>query len=167
MEWLDIYDENGRRTDRKMVRGGPREPGDHILVTHLCLFDSGGRMLIQQRSGGKERWGGMWDLSSGGHVRSGEDSRRAVCREAEEELGLHLEEPPLFFKRFRIPQVLDDFYLLRLDIAPEALTLSGEEVAAVRWADRREVLALLESGRFIDYGRALLEEVFSAAEILL
>ena len=161
MELLDIYDENGIKTGRQIPRGAERPDGVYILVTHLCVFDGDGRMLIQQRDPDKDRWGGVWDVTVGGHVSTGEDSLSAVLRETREELGFtprgKLQGPI----RARIPHVLDDFYLLREDVALDALTLQKGEVSAVRWADCREVMELMEKGAFIDYDTSLISDLFA------
>lgn len=42
-------------------------------------------------------WPGMWDLSSGGHVDSGEQAFQAIQRELHEELGLDIQISEMTF----------------------------------------------------------------------
>ncbi|MBQ7534353.1 MAG: NUDIX domain-containing protein [Stomatobaculum sp.] len=160
MELIDLYNSNGEKTGRQILRGTPVSPDEFFLVVHLCVFDSSGRMLIQRRSPEKPRWGGIWDLSAGGFVLAGESSIEAVSREASEELGLSVCGSPRFCLRARFSQVLDDFYCLYEDIDLNSLTLQKEEVSEVRWASREEVLSLLDQEQFISYERSILETLF-------
>lgn len=40
----------------------------------LFIINNKGQVLLQKRSVKKKMWPGMWDLSTGGHVKSGEDN---------------------------------------------------------------------------------------------
>jgi isopentenyl-diphosphate delta-isomerase len=60
----------------------------------LFLFDSAGRLLLQQRAAGKRLWGGYWSNSCCSHPRRGETMDSAVRRRLFEELGI---ETPLEF----------------------------------------------------------------------
>ena len=88
MEFVDLYDENRFPLGRTAPRFSRREKGTWRLITHLCIFDSRGRLLIQQRSSSKRIWPGKWDVSAAGGVSSGETTRSAAVRELEEELGI-------------------------------------------------------------------------------
>jgi isopentenyldiphosphate isomerase len=61
-------------------------------VVHLHLFDKVGRMYLQKRAAGKDRFPGRWDTSVGGHTAPGETPDQAIRREAREELGIDLED---------------------------------------------------------------------------
>jgi isopentenyldiphosphate isomerase len=63
------------------------------MVVHLHLFDRAGRLYLQKRAAGKDRYPGRWDTSVGGHVAPGESSEEAIRREAREELGIDLPDP--------------------------------------------------------------------------
>jgi 8-oxo-dGTP diphosphatase len=62
-------------------------------VAALALFDSEGRLLLQQRPPGK-RHGGLWEFP-GGKVELGETPRAALVREIAEELAIALDEHDL------------------------------------------------------------------------
>ena len=50
MELVDLYDENRVPLGRVGERHAPKEPGEYRMVVHVCVFDSRGRLLIQQRA---------------------------------------------------------------------------------------------------------------------
>ena len=161
MEMLDLYTEERVRTGWTMVRGEPVPEGLYRLVVHVCIFDSAGRMLIQQRQAFKRGWPNMWDVSVGGCAVSGDTSRTAAERETREELGIALglsgERPTL---TLHFEHGFDDFYAVRLDADPETLRLQQEEVRAVRWASKDEILRMIDDGTFIPYEKSLIELLF-------
>lgn len=61
-------------------------------VVHLHIFNTQGQLYLQKRSMKKDIAPGLWDTSVGGHVDYGESLLEAVCREAREEVGLHIGE---------------------------------------------------------------------------
>ncbi len=84
----DLYTYDRQKTEYTMLRGGDQPEGLFRLVVHLCIFNSSGEMLIQQRQPFKKGWSNLWDITVGGSALSGEDSRTAVEGELFEELGL-------------------------------------------------------------------------------
>src|SRR5579883_1895848 len=60
-------------------------------AVHLLLF-ADTKLLIQRRALGKRVFPGYWDLSVAGHVRGEESYVEAARREAQEELGIEIEE---------------------------------------------------------------------------
>ena len=164
MELVDIYDAHHRRTGRSMDRDGKVEPGDWLLLVHVCLFNSAGEMLIQKRQDTKDRYPGCWDVSAGGFVKSGEESLDCALRELSEELGLNLDKAQLrFILTEPFSYVLDDFYLAYGDYEVGDMQLQREEVSAARWAGWEEISAMLSDGRFVDYDRGLMERIFRHA----
>ena len=163
MELLDIYDAAHEKTGRVIERDGEVLEGERLLLVHVCLFNSRGEMLIQRRSENKDRYPGCWDVSAGGFVSSGEDSRQAVLREAKEELGLELEDADFRFLLCEpFSYVLDDLYLAFSDTAAEDMHFQQEEVSELKWAGREEVFQMLSDGRFVDYDTSLMEKIFDA-----
>ena len=162
MEILDLYTAEREKTRKTMVRGEPTPAGFYRLVVHVCIFDSKGRMLIQQRQPFKEGWSNMWDVSVGGSAVSGDSSRSAAERETREELGLSIDLTDIR------PSVtlhwengFDDYYLLTQETDLQALHLQYEEVQAVRWATEEEIIRMIDSGEFIPYEKNLIGLLFA------
>ena len=57
-------------------------------AVHIFVFDTGGRLLLQQRSAGKDEYPLCYTSSASGHVSAGETYNEAAVRELHEELGL-------------------------------------------------------------------------------
>ena len=165
MELVDLYNEDRIPLGRTAERSGPKNPGELRLVVHVCVFDSQGRLLIQQRAKKKYVWPELWDVSIGGGVDAGETSRHGAEREFQEELGYRLDltgvRPSV---TVNFPEGFDDFYIVRRDLDLSCLTLQREEVAGVRWASLTEVLAMHASGAFIPYPESFLRFLFDMRE---
>ena len=161
-EIFDLYTAEREKTDKTMLRGEPVPEGFYRLVVHVCIFDEEGRMLIQQRQPFKKGWSNLWDISVGGSAVSGDTSRTAVERETREELGLDLDltdvRPSL---TIHWEKGFDDYYLVTKTVDPDLLTLQYEEVQQVRWADEKEILQMIDDGRFIPYEKSLIKLLFS------
>ena len=149
MEAWDLYTKDRVKTGQTMLRGDRVPEGLFHLQVHVCIFNSRGEMLIQQRQVTKRWYAGLWDYSVGGSAVAGDTSLAAAERETLEELGLRVSLAG------RMPAVtrwygamIDDYYILPLDADLSGLTLQKEEVQAVRWAAREDILALLAEGRF-------------------
>jgi len=161
MEIFDLYTKDRIKTDKTMVRGTAVPEGYYRLVVHICIFNSEGKMLIQQRQPFKHGWSNMWDLSAGGAAIAGDNSQKAAKREVFEELGLKLSldniDPSL---TIHADSAFGDVYLIEKDIDISELKLQPEEVQAVKWATKEEIYKLLDDGVFIPYNKSLIELLF-------
>jgi len=132
-------------------------------VAHVCLFNERGEMLIQQRSANKSTWANRWDLTVGGSALSGEASRDAAQRELREELDVEYDfsdcRPNLTMQFDHDDRGFDDIYLI--DFTPEQFCLQPEEVQAVRWASRDEILEAIRDGSFAPYHEDLIRLLFA------
>ena len=163
MELVDLYDENRVPLGRVGERHAPKEPGEYRMVVHVCVFDSRGRLLIQQRAPQKTVYPNQWDVSVGGGVDAGETSRQGAVREVGEELGYDLDLiglRPAVTVNFE--GGFDDFFVVTRDLDLGDLRLQKEEVSDVRWATLEETLAMLENGQFIPYPPSFLRLLFEA-----
>lgn len=148
-EKWDIYNAQRQLTHETIYRGDKLALNQYHLVVHVCYFNHQKQMLIQQRSSHKT-WGGLWDISIGGAVQSGESSQMAAQRESFEELGIIQD-----FKHMR-PQVsrtfergFDDIYLIKRDMDIKDITFNDHEACQATWASRDEVVSLIKNGKFL------------------
>ncbi|MDZ5035097.1 hypothetical protein GNF81_20640 [Clostridium perfringens] len=54
----------------------------------------------------------------------------------------------------------DDFYLVKHDIDINDLKLQHEEVQKVMWADKNEIINMIDAGYFIPYYKSFIELLF-------
>ncbi len=151
-EMWDVYDKNRRLTGRTHRRGVPMEKGEYHLTVHVCIFNSKNELLIQQRQPFKEDWSNMWDLTAAGSALAGENSQKAAEREVMEEIGLNIDlsdSRPYFTIHFE--EGFDDYYLIEKDIDIRQLKLQEEEVQAVKWVNKEELLEMNKEGIVIPY----------------
>lgn len=151
-EFWDVYTRDREKTGRFHKRGEQMDEGEYHLVVHVCIFNSKNQLLIQQRQPFKEGWPNMWDLSVGGSAVQGDSSYKAAEREVLEELGISLDlsdKRPQFTINFGVG--FDDYYLVEKDIDISELQLQKEEVQAVKWADKEEVMQMQAQGIMIPY----------------
>ncbi len=161
MELWDIYDVNRQKTLRTILRGEQINHGDYHVVVHVCIFNSSGEMLIQQRQPFKEGWPNMWDFTVGGSAVSGETSQMAAERETYEEIGLKLDFSsvrPHFTVNFK--HGFDDFYVIEKNVDINELTLQQEEVQAVKWVTINEIYKMIDEGKFIPFYKSMIQLIY-------
>ena len=164
MEILDLYDRQRQKTGKTYIRGTRQPKGLYRLVVHVCIFNSKGELLIQQRAYNK-KMAGLWDVTCGGAVSAGESSDLAAGRELYEELGIDID-----FKNVRasltanFPQGFDDFYVLNKDVDINRLSLQEEEVVDARWESLNGVLELRKSGQFVLYKESFIRFLFQLSK---
>lgn len=163
MELWDVYNIDRTKSGKTMVRGEAFEEGAYHMVVHICIFNSKGEMLIQQRQSFKEGWPNLWDITVGGSAVQGDSSQTAAERELQEELGICLNlqgiRPNL---TINFDRGFDDIYLIEKDIELDQLTLQYEEVQNAKWATKEEILEMIEAGQFIPYYASLIQLFFDS-----
>lgn len=161
MELWDVYDKERILTKQTIKRGSKLNDDQFHVVVHICIFNSEGEMLIQQRQPFKEGWSNMWDITVGGSAIAGEKSSEAAERELFEEIGYKADltkERPFFTINFN--KGFDDYYCIEDDVNIDILKLQYEEVQRVKWASKEEILELIDDGKFIPYYPSLIEMIF-------
>lgn len=161
MEFWDIYDMDRIKQNRVIRRGDEFSEGEYHVVVHVCIFNSAGEMLIQQRQPFRDSWPNQWDLSVGGSAVTGDSSQEAAERETEEELGLKINlknvRPHL---TINFETGFDDIYLIEKEVNIENLKLQQEEVQSVKWASKEEILSMIKKREFIPYYPSLIHLLF-------
>ena len=113
MEYVNGYDSNKKKLNKKIVRGESLPDGEHILVTVIFIKNSEGKYLMQKTS--KEK--GSRFSTTGGHVLYNETSKEAIIREVKEELNLDISNENIKYIGsilFGIP--FDNIYYLEKEI---------------------------------------------------
>lgn len=161
MELWDVYNKDRIKTGKTIERGSQFDRNEFHVVVHICIFNSNGEMLIQQRQPFKEGWPNMWDITVGGSAVSGETSQQAAERELFEEIGYKAKlsnERPYLTINFRFG--FDDIYFIEDNVNINALKLQYEEVQRIKWASKDEILQMIKDGKFIPYYSSLIELLF-------
>jgi isopentenyldiphosphate isomerase len=144
LEYLDILDENGNKTGEIKDYFTVHKTGLIHKVAHVYILNSKGELLLQQRNHDRVAFPNYWDISSAGHVSSGQTSVEAAQKETFEELGLSI--PLEAFKYFHSGEehlVLDDgkyinnefqdAFVVRLDALNSEIKIDPSEVAGTKW----------------------------------
>ena len=152
MDIFDLYDKNRNKLHQTMERGTKEPDNTYRIVVHSCIFNSKGEMLIQKRSMNKKDYPGLYDLSGGGSVISGETSEEGIKRELLEELGLDYSTLDLRASlTINFPGGFDDFYIIKDDVNLSDITIQEEELDEVLWASIDEIINRINKKEFILY----------------
>lgn len=161
MENWDVYDQHRNKTGKIITRGSEMAPDEFHVVVHVCIFNKQGDMLIQQRQPFKDGWPNLWDVSCGGSAITGDTSQQAAARELFEELGITYN-----FEAIR-PQLtinfergFDDYYTIEHEVNLSELVLQPEEVQAVKWASKDEIIQMMQEGTFIPFYEHFIHMLF-------
>ena len=155
LELFDILNEDGTKSGVVRERGVVHLDGSLHATVHIWIArpnkKSGYDILLQRRSHHKDSSPDCLDISSAGHISTGDDFLPSAMREAKEELGLILDPEKLeelgfhrkkfegeFYGRpFRDNQLSKVYlYIAAIDITK--LVLQEEEVSEVIWMDYQE-----------------------------
>jgi 16S rRNA (adenine1518-N6/adenine1519-N6)-dimethyltransferase len=144
---VDIVDENDLVIGNAMLHD-VWQSGDCHRLTRVIVQDKYGRILLQKRTFSVELFPGCWDVSSSGHVDTGEDYYSAARRELVEELGLAAEELEEigYYKSNEMHRGhklnrFNKLYLMRWSHTPELF--GRDEVSEVRWFTLPEIYELI------------------------
>ena len=107
--------------------------------THILVFNSKKEMFLQKRSKFKVESPGLWDISSAGHVDSGETYEKCAHRELWDELQIKEVLNPLAKIRACVETYHENIqvYICQTD---EEITINQDEICEGKYID----LAILE-----------------------
>lgn len=143
MEKRDLYNENKELTGKTIYKNEEIPEGYFILMVVAFIENNEGLFLIQKRSVIK---GGEWAFT-GGHPKSGENSKEGLYTEIKEELGIDAINP-ILFKEAKGKNTFCDLYYLKQDIKLEDIIKQVEEVEEVAYASKEEIEDLFNRGLF-------------------
>lgn len=153
MEYIDIVDENGNKTGEVRSRVDVHKHGLLFRSVHIWCVNSNNEILLQKRAYNKKNFPGLWDISVGGLVSSGESLIDAAKKEVSEEIGLEVNEEDLeFFATTRQHLVYNDYidngictlYLLRTNLSIDKFSKQDSELADLRWFSFEEFKKMVE-----------------------
>ncbi len=149
MEYFDVIDSHGDFTNEIASRKECHEKGLwHKAIVVQIISTDNKRVLLQKRSANKRMWPNLWDVSSGGHVLTGELGYQAGIREAKEELGVDLKRDELEFigattseniQKDIINRHYNEYYIVHKDIDLNDITIQEDEVQEVKWFNVEEL----------------------------
>ena len=169
LELFDILREDGTKTGLVRERGVAHRDGSLHETVHTWIVrrkaEKGAEdtcsweVLLQKRSATKDSNPGCYDISSAGHLSSGDLPLEGALRELREELGvmarpedLHFVgkhrgsfQAPFYGRMFRDNE-LSNVYVITGQIDEAALSLQPEEVEEVRWMDYDECRRAIRGG---------------------
>lgn len=159
MEFIDLYDEDMRPLGKKVPRSHIREQDDFFFIVHVWIQDSNGAYLIQKRSKDDDFRPYLWATTMG-IVASGETSSLAAIKEVREELGLSLEKDDLhlvarYKTRSSYANHFTDVFLVKKDVKIEDLRLEPSEVEQVKFVQKDQLYAMINTEQFWDYKELL------------
>jgi len=149
MELLDVYDDFGNITGKKIVRGDKSvklTPNEHIAVAIVFIENSSGEFLIQKTSLEK---GGEYS-STGGHIDSGETPLEAIKREIKEELGISVDNDKIESLGYVLyDKPLRYVFYLKKDINLKEVNIQKEEVASIEYMSKEKIFSLIDNNLFL------------------
>ena len=141
-EKIDVLNELGEFTGDVATIDECQSTGYWHRAVYAFIIDQNSNVLLQKRSKDKKLWPGKWDVTVGGHVRTGEFGRQAVIRECKEELGLEIADDDIKYivgttsvynKNGYINNHYDECYLILKQIDTKFLKLQKDEVEDVKF----------------------------------
>jgi len=161
MEVWNLYNLAGEKLEQTLIRGQKIPKGMYHMVVHIMIKNSNGEYLIQKRSDSKESLPSIWAFTGGSAV-LGEVSEEAAIRELGEETGIHLNKGDLTFSTRLIKHNhFADIWYNHMDVDISKLRFQEEEVSALDFKTKKEVLEMIELGEFHRYETEYLSAVFN------
>lgn len=170
-EWVDVLDENGRRTGQSVPKADAHRLGLFHPTVHIWFYTNDAQILFQKRSMLKKTFPGLWDVSVAGHISAGEEVRYSAIREAREELGIKLKVTEL--KKIGIHKYISrhdkiiDCEFHHVFISPlkkpiHKLKLQASEVDAVKLLPIQTLLNPLNPKEFVVFDAQYYENLHRA-----
>lgn len=138
MEYIDIFDEKNNPTGIIKEKEQAHSEGYFHRSVHIWIINNKKEILLQRRSPNKKNHPNKWDISSAGHIRTGESLIEGAKREAYEELGINIDEKELEFigiNKSNKPhnKEFQYIYIYRTNKAENDYTFNDGEVSYVKY----------------------------------
>lgn len=159
MEYLSIFDNEGRITDKVVIRGDKSvvlEENEHIGVGVIFIDNDNGEFLIQKTSIEK---GGEYS-STGGHINSGETPIESIKREVYEEIGVDISKDEVVELGYLLYDMPIRFmFYLKKNIDVNELVLQDEEVESIQYMKIDEIKKLINKGMMLESHARIFDKV--------
>ncbi|MCK5672412.1 MAG: NUDIX domain-containing protein [Spirochaetales bacterium] len=163
-ELIDLYNENNEPLNIQKMKSEAHRSGLWHRSSHIWIFNNKSEILLQLRSGEKNIFPNLWDVSAAGHIGAGEKPINSAIRETEEEIGLTAAPKDLEFYTIRkqisqYKQFLDNefhyVYFLKFNGDISNLILQKEEVEEIRFyhTDLLKTELNKNPGNFVPHGK--------------
>ncbi len=148
-ERLDILDRFGNLTGKSETKTTIKKQGIWHHTVHIWMLNEHNQLLLQKRAVNKSLYPGLWDISVGGHIRSGERKESAAIREIAEEILLDIPEDRLNYQ-YSIRnckmdddgieiRVINHIFTVILDTTKDNYSIDNEEVQDLKWVELEEL----------------------------
>lgn len=154
LEYIDVLDKFGNYKGYRKLRNEEFLEDEYSRVIHVWIKNSKGMYLFQQRSKFKKVDPNLWSITAG-YISSGEDSFSSLKRELMEELSYDLDTSKIAYLFTLYPKEgihnIADIYVLFDDIDVDQVMAQVEEVQAVSYVTKEQVLEGIECGSFNNF----------------
>lgn len=155
-ELIDVLDENGNKTGKIVTKSQIHKQGLWHRIIVVSIIDKNGSILMQQRSKTKDVNSEKWDVSTAGHVSSGQTSIETAIRETWEELGIKIEEKELKYilrykdiekikENYIDNQIYDCYLVNKKELDINDIKIQESEVEQVKLCNVKEFQEIIKS----------------------
>ncbi|MBR2391478.1 MAG: NUDIX domain-containing protein [Clostridia bacterium] len=155
MENFDVLNEFGEFENVIKTREECHKHGLwHKAVVVFIFSKDSKKILLQKRASSKKLWPDLWDVSAGGHVRSGEFGIDAVLRETNEELGIKLADEDVKFlgattSKNETAEIknnhYNEYFIAFKDVDLTKIKIQTDEVQEVRWFEVDDLVNVIKN----------------------
>lgn len=183
MEVLDVVDENGIPTGETVMREVAHKYGIRHRTSHVWILrvrNGKTQVLLQKRNLNKDSFPGCYDISSAGHIPSGDGYLESALRELGEELGVKATAAELIYcghRKFEYREMfhgqefwdnqVSNVYALWKDREAAEFIIQKSEVDTVLWMDWDMCIDMVKNRKAPNcIWMKELEMVFSAVNVI-
>ena len=143
VEYLNLYDKNGKLLKEKGIRG--QKTDYYMGISIIYIENSKREFLIQKTSSNR----GNIYATTGGHVDYGWTFEDTIIKEVKEELGISINKEEIEEKCTCVwNHYFQKIYYLKKDIDIKDIIIQKEEVQFVKWLNKDEIDNLIKNNQF-------------------
>ena len=166
MELLDIYDDYGNITGRKIVRGDKTaklNKNEHIAIAVIFIENDNGEFLIQKTSKAK----GDCFSSTGGHVDSGETPLESIKREVKEEIGINIDNDNIEEYGYLLYDMpLRYLFYVKKNIDLKDIKIQETEVEYAKYMSISKIKGLIDNHKMLESHGIMFNELVNKKKMI-